>query len=337
MYAMTNCIQFKDSLIDLFYGEIGEKDQSELLLHRDSCVACKSEWEQIAGVRLAFKKLPECEASQLSVNKVLAYARECYAKSVGGFLGLGAMFRGLKRVSFQLAPGMAVAFIVFSILLLFTSPQGPTGDIPLAAHSPSPAKGQSLSPLFGYVPDANNLGKGTAERSGLLKVPAAQGSRLYGFQHGYRGKTITEGLQGDFQNASSPDSALIREELLSEDVGSGALPLSLAELEEEFQKRQHNLLEADADHLLMRGRRFKSMGRVDLALQDFEIIYRFYPNYTYLSDVLLYRAQCYAFQGKVDEAIESLEILVKKYPSKKPLVAPMIQQIQTQAAENLPK
>lgn len=109
-----------------------------------------------------------------------------------------------------------------------------------------------------------------------------------------------------------------------------AMSVSLPELKDRHEQRVNALLEADADDLLMRGRRFKSLGRMDLALKDFETIYRFYPNYTYMGDVLLYRAQCYAFQGYKDRAIESLEVFSEKYPDKKSLIVPMIEQLENQ-------
>ena len=104
-------------------------------------------------------------------------------------------------------------------------------------------------------------------------------------------------------------------------------PFSVVELEKIHRERKEALLEQDADSLLMRGRRYKSMGRVDLALRDFETIFRFYPGYLYMGDVLMYRAQCLAFQGDYDRAIESLDTYLKKEPSKKGLIEPMIDQL----------
>lgn len=103
--------------------------------------------------------------------------------------------------------------------------------------------------------------------------------------------------------------------------------VSLVDLEKRYQERYTTILEADADKLMMRGRRFKSMGRMDLALRDFETIFRFYPNYTYIADVLMYRAQCYAFLGEIDEAVKSLKLVLKKDPSKGALIQPMIEQL----------
>ncbi len=94
--------------------------------------------------------------------------------------------------------------------------------------------------------------------------------------------------------------------------------------------------EADADSLLMRGRRLKALGRIDLALQDFESIFRNFPQYSYMGDVLMYRAQCYAFQGNYDQAVQSLELFLKKDPSKKTLVQPMIEQIRDSNKVTIP-
>lgn len=113
-----------------------------------------------------------------------------------------------------------------------------------------------------------------------------------------------------------------------------AMGFSLVDLEKSYQEHYTSILEADADKLMMRGRRFKSMGRMDLALRDFETIFRFYPNYTYMADVLMYRAQCYAFLGEIDEAVKSLDLVLKKDPSKEAIIQPMIEQIKDSAGES---
>lgn len=110
-------------------------------------------------------------------------------------------------------------------------------------------------------------------------------------------------------------------------------PLTVSDLQQLFEDRKNQMMELDADMLLMRGRRAKAMGRIDLALQDFETIYRFYPNYSYMGDVLMYRAQCYAFKGRYQEAIDSLSSYQNLYPSKKPLIEPMIIQLKKASVE----
>jgi len=109
-------------------------------------------------------------------------------------------------------------------------------------------------------------------------------------------------------------------------------PKSLEDIQKIWEDRQKTMMEADADSLMMQGRRFKAMGRMDLALNDFETIVRFYPDYSYMGDVLMYRAQCYAFQGDYDKAINSLASYGDKYPAKKDLVAPMIRQLEHEKA-----
>lgn len=98
-------------------------------------------------------------------------------------------------------------------------------------------------------------------------------------------------------------------------------------VDQQYLVRQEAMAQADADTLMMRGRRMKALGRMDLALQDFETIVRHYPDYDYIGDVLTYRAQSYAVLGNIDQAIESLEFYLKKFPSKANLILPMIEQI----------
>lgn len=114
------------------------------------------------------------------------------------------------------------------------------------------------------------------------------------------------------------------------DANISQIQPSPTDQEARWQEKQRAVLEAEADALMMRGRRLKALGRVDLALNDFETITRFYPDYTYLGDVLMYRAQCYAFQGNVDKAFESLNTYVQKYPDKRSVVQPMIDQLTVQ-------
>lgn len=109
----------------------------------------------------------------------------------------------------------------------------------------------------------------------------------------------------------------------------GRLDWSMSQLREEFRNRTEALMQADADRLLMRGRRYKASGRIDLALKDFETIYRFYPHYVYLSDALIYRSQCYAFLGDIDNAVKSLHLVIEKFPSKKTAIFPMINQLKS--------
>lgn len=128
--------------------------------------------------------------------------------------------------------------------------------------------------------------------------------------------------------ATEPSSPM-RQRLLKPEENLAPAPFSISEIEKVYRDRKEALMEQDADSLLMRGRRYKSMGRVDLALRDFETIYRFYPDYLYMGDVLMYRAQCLAFQGEFNKAIGSLETYLKKEPAKKGLIQPMIDQLKT--------
>ncbi len=113
------------------------------------------------------------------------------------------------------------------------------------------------------------------------------------------------------------------------DVNEPVQPTPVANVPfEKWEQDNQAMMESSADSLMMRGRRFKAMGRVDLALNDFETILHFYPQYTYLGDVLMYSAQCYALQGHTDKALEMFKTYVEKYPDKKEVVDQIIQQIQ---------
>jgi len=127
-------------------------------------------------------------------------------------------------------------------------------------------------------------------------------------------------LSGDFQNVSV-------EMNVPADV-SVSSRTSFSDLERNYAQRRQALFESDADTLLMRGRRYKTLGKTDLALKDFETIYHFYPNYTYMSDVLLYKAQCYVFLGQINDAMESLRILQNRDPSRAALAQSMMEQMQ---------
>lgn len=79
-----------------------------------------------------------------------------------------------------------------------------------------------------------------------------------------------------------------------------------------FLKRLAKMMQDDADLLFLNARRLKNSGQIEKALADFELLYRFYPQYTYLSDVLIYRAQCFALLGQPKKAINSLHVLAAR-------------------------
>jgi tetratricopeptide (TPR) repeat protein len=95
-----------------------------------------------------------------------------------------------------------------------------------------------------------------------------------------------------------------------------------------FQERQKMLMERDADDLLMLARRLKLAGRWADALQKLEVIQRFYPEYTFLSDAYFYQAQAQVGLGQISQALDNLKIISNRFPEKRPLVFSLVRQLQ---------
>lgn len=238
-----------------------------------------------------YKELPVLTPHPSSLKRILSFAETFKAHRADSIIDqiFGWVREGLV---FRWAPAMVVAFMAISLTLSVVS--SPT--------KPAPEEGSVATSFLLQNPTQ-------ALRDRLLTNPLDAPVDEFRLQGG-------GGILG------------IRKVALEEESLEASVPsFSLNELEKIYQQRHKTLLETDADSLMMRGRRLKAMGNLELALKDFETIYYFYPEYTYMSDVLMYRAQCYSLLGDFALARESLEEILKKNPSKKDIVKPLLEQL----------
>lgn len=235
-----------------------------------------------------YKELPVLTPHPRSLKRILSFAETFKAHRADSIID--QLFGWVREgFVFRWAPAMVVAFMAISLTLsVVSSPTKPEGSVATSFLLQNPTQ---------------------ALRDRLLTNPFDTPVDEFRLQGG-------GGILG------------IRKVALEEESLEASVPsFSLNELEKIYQQRHKTLLETDADSLMMRGRRLKAMGNLELALKDFETIYYFYPEYTYMSDVLMYRAQCYSLLGDFALARESLEEILKKNPSKKEIVQPLLEQL----------
>ena len=285
-----NCLEFKEKIIDGLYDEAPSDEGADFKRHDESCQECGDLLKGYAALRRHFRQLEILTPDHSSLQRIFTFAETFKAGQKSTLLD--SLF-GWARGGFALrwAPAMIIVLMATSLTLSVTGrKQGVNrGEDSVAISSFPQNPSQAL-------------------RDRLLTNPFGEPS-------------------GDERHLQGRVPGITNVALEDEPLGADVPAFSLSDLEKIFQQRQKTLLETDADTLLMRGRRLKAMGSVELALKDFETIYYFYPEYSYMSDVLMYRAQCYALLGDKTRARESLEEILKKNPSKKEIVSPLIEQL----------
>lgn len=293
-----NCLKFQNQLLDLIYDELSAEEKALSLSHRDSCPSCTQEFKTVFEAKNIFSLLPEKQPSGIIVNKIRFLAEEKAPVPFG--VRVTRAIESIFGFGRSLVPGMVGSMAIAAFVFLFTQadPQNP-GSV-----SQNDETNKAVAYDKTTIPNLSmrvKLGENPFNLSGDASVqPVA--SSVFSFPSSVTELGNSEGDESD---------------------------LSSEQLQKIYEARKKALLESDADSLLMRGRRLKAMGRIDLALTDFETIYHYYPDYTYIADVLVYRAQCFALQGKTEKAIESLSMYAEKEPSKTEVVKSMIRQLRT--------
>lgn len=292
-----NCLKFQNQLLDLIYDELSPEEKAASLSHRDSCPSCTEEFKTVFEAKNIFSLLPEKQPSGIIVNRIRFLAEEKAPVPFG--VRISRALENIFGFGRSLVPGMVGSMAIAAFMFLFTQagPQNPALSQNDEAVKTATYDKTTIPNLSMRV----KLGENPFNLSGDASVqPVA--SSVFSFPSSVTELGNSEGDESD---------------------------LSSDQLQKIYEARKKALLESDADSLLMRGRRLKAMGRIDLALTDFETIYHYYPDYTYIADVLVYRAQCFALQGKTEKAIESLSLYAEKEPSKTEVVKSMIRQLRT--------
>ena len=248
-----NCAESKNLLLDVLYEEASSSVRKSVETHLTFCPSCRQEMSQVVEIRSIFNKLPSLEPAPHLLENVLALARIIFPvremRKEGGwsrFLQIFSVF-GLRPVPLTIAGGMVLAMIV-----LFDSARSPLSIAPEGKRANFSVR-EGPSGLF--VADEAAL------RERVLANPFEIENPTFDLKY-----PSPVGSQGNVPSNFNG--------MMLEDDGS------VADLETLFSQRRKMLVEADADSLMMRGRRLKSMGRVDMALKDFETIYHFYPDFS---------------------------------------------------------
>lgn len=292
------CHEFEEQWIN-YYGQVLPPD---LARHVSECDACQKVWEAQHGVHLAYSTLPDHEPSYFVVQKLLSLSRKESFKLREKSSLVDFVRRWFTELMMP-APLSVMAMLLIAAFVLVRSGEDlkngdATGDDSSVAQ---PVASQELTPL----------------RERLLTNPLSTGLQP---------KPVTTWNPSSVQPVSNAEgqSDPKWQDALAQNpniTGNGVVTNN-DKIDPDTLTR-----EADADALLMRGRRLKSAGRLDLAIGDFEVIYQNYPDYTYISDVLIFRAQCYFMLGDRPKALESLEEFAKRFPDRRDTVDPMINQL----------
>ena len=80
-----NCNQVEQILIDYLYGELAPKETAAVKVHLEECPGCAAEIAELGWARNLAADLPDPEPSRLTMNKIIAHAREDAEKPKGLF------------------------------------------------------------------------------------------------------------------------------------------------------------------------------------------------------------------------------------------------------------
>lgn len=301
MNNYLNCNDVSESLISYLYNELAPSAQINFENHLHSCSSCQQSVSELKAVCGHFHSLPKLEVPSILIQKILIQSRELGSQSqTSAFQKFVASFWNAK---------FPVASIAWSFLALFAGFQ-------LFTHfDPSTKQVASNDKILQPLTQINT------QQLGPQVAPNYLREQLF---------------QNSFDQQAAPSNGFVlpvqrvaAQSNFEPQLGKmlGDIDSQPAALTQPSAGQVRATMEFDADSLLMRGRRFKSMGRVDLALKDFETIYSYYPEYTYMGDVLMYRSQCYAILGNNEKAKESLQEYAIKYPTKKDLINDMVKQL----------
>ncbi|MBX7147867.1 tetratricopeptide repeat protein [bacterium] len=283
------CNDFSESILDIHYHIASPEVVQAFHHHSKECPSCQAELSRLQEISLVFSTLPQKEPTQATLNAILEKSKKTSVWSL--ILSPFENAGRLLNAGLKMAPIMMGLFVGFAALHVITNRSSNNPVVASNIEQSQALKDRLLNDQF-------NLSQNYPNNS--FQLPQAPIT-----------KTAFDDQPGLFNDDVNP------------------FGVAQDQLKQRFEERKQQLLEADADSLMMRGRRLKAMGRIDLALADFETIYQFHPTYTYMSDVLMYRAQCYAIQGHLKDAIDSLNEIIARYPDKKDMVLPMIDQLKS--------
>lgn len=309
-----NCEKNTEIQIDMLYGEVSGPILSEFHSHLDGCDNCRNDYNTLLHTKnFVSKSLIDVETPTITLNKTLIAIKE--AQPTRFFDRVLTFFNAYKVV-----PTL--------VIFIFC---GTLGLVTFKAYEAQQASSNFFAELTSDHME-EELSRGTFSPIGVGSDNLPLRERLkqnpFTDNSAYRLSSTGSALSASpQQNPYSFHKLPWEDEKQNLNAGSVQNYPSQEDLQSIFEQRRLALMEKDADDLLMRGRRLKSLGRVDLALKDFQTIYQFYPDYTYLGDVIMYKAQCNAFLGNKEAAVTDLKEFMSRYPDKSHIAESMLRQV----------
>lgn len=136
------CKKCKEDIVLLFYGELADKDKSEVMEHIKGCTECAEEWESIKGVFALLDETMEESAPEADWERCWGAIQ---TDIVGGSKGEKSKRREGER-RFFMRPGWVYAtasVVVIFVLGVFIGRFWITSDVQTAAVSGVRASGSS--------------------------------------------------------------------------------------------------------------------------------------------------------------------------------------------------
>lgn len=253
-----NCHEFKDAYVDVFYGTADLTIEGKIHRHRLECSGCENTWQEHLRLVGVLRTIPERMPSQVTVNKVLAHAREQAQKNERRSF----IFSFLR----PLVPAMMGVFALLAYQKMAGDPVSVTGSVAEQTLTENLADNELTMPgEFFHVdqakPNISYVSTGTTPRTSPF------GSQRFGF-----------------------DDELDRKKLL------------------------HNLTLSEVSALFDRARKMEKLREYRQALNDYEFITKFHPDFEYISSVKFSMARCLTMLGSKESAVKLLEEVRKDDP-----------------------
>ena len=114
-----NCNYGEQKIIDLVYGELSEPEQREMENHLAGCGECRALSEEYAAIRQLTGELEEPVPTRITVNRIMAQARDSAAPNPAGRLG-----SWLKTLATLCVMGVVGGLVIYQIHSGLISPEG---------------------------------------------------------------------------------------------------------------------------------------------------------------------------------------------------------------------
>jgi hypothetical protein len=266
---MIACQEVNERLLDVYCGEVAEKLRVQVVEHLGVCQTCAAEWHGMERIAQMTRASSVLSPSQLSINKILAYAN-ARAEELEG----RAFWRFLWQP--RLALALIVALAVFGTHDYWRGLVPGAGDIAVnnVANDDVLAPSRVISQHLFHTPlDDMSPGMGlSTATSGRVSYVSTGPTRMFGSQH------------------FAFDDGLDQKMLLG--------PMN----------------DSDLEALFYRARKMEKLGEYREALNDYEFISKFHPDFNNIKAVNFSMARCLQELGYHEMATALLKQLKVEDP-----------------------